>query len=200
MKFTPVLALKIPDRETLRSSLFYQGETFGIFVPGNLDLSVGADLLLQLSINDKRELSQELRFDLPGKVLWKRHAASGDLKAGVGVALLEQEYRNELIYYARGESVFQTGRAPRYPVALEIKYKATRTVLSNVTQNISEQGALVLTDETLSIGQRIKLRLYFPGKYFPMKLAAKVCWHQEREPRGVGVIFPFKKRTPEAEI
>jgi uncharacterized protein (TIGR02266 family) len=61
-----------------------------------------------------------------------------------------------------------------------------------VTENLSEGGAFLQTDQSFELGQRLRVRLFFPGLLEPVQLDGVVIWRREATSgvsSGIGLAF-----------
>jgi uncharacterized protein (TIGR02266 family) len=90
-----------------------------------------------------------------------------------------------------------TRQAPRYPLVLAANTGASTCV----TENLSEGGAFLQTDQAFELGQRLRIRLFFPGLLEPVQLDGVVIWRREATSgvsSGIGLAFePLKNEQQE---
>jgi len=61
-----------------------------------------------------------------------------------------------------------------------------------VTENLSEGGAFLQTDQSFALGQRVRVRLFFPGLLEPVEVDGVVVWRREATTgvsSGIGLAF-----------
>jgi len=61
-----------------------------------------------------------------------------------------------------------------------------------VTENLSEGGAFLQTDQPFTLGQRVRVRLFFPGLLEPVEVEGVVIWRREATTgvsSGIGLAF-----------
>lgn len=81
-------------------------------------------------------------------------------------------------------------RFPRRPMLLRVEYPDRRAYVASWTENVSQGGLFVRTDEPFVIGERVSLVLSFPGLLAPTHVEGIVAWIREPEAgwgRGIGV-------------
>jgi uncharacterized protein (TIGR02266 family) len=81
-----------------------------------------------------------------------------------------------------------TRNARRFPLVLAASTGASTCV----TENLSEGGAFLQTDEPFELGQRLRVRLFFPGLLEPVQLDGVVIWRREATSgvsSGIGLAF-----------
>jgi uncharacterized protein (TIGR02266 family) len=81
-----------------------------------------------------------------------------------------------------------TRNAPRYPLVLA----ASTGSSTCVTENLSEGGAFLQTDQPFTLGQRVRVRLFFPGLLEPVEVDGVVIWRREATTgvsSGIGLAF-----------
>jgi uncharacterized protein (TIGR02266 family) len=81
-----------------------------------------------------------------------------------------------------------TRQARRFPLVLA----ATTGASTCVTENLSEGGAFLQTDQPFELGQRLRVRLFFPGLLEPLQIEGVVIWRREATSgvsSGIGLAF-----------
>jgi uncharacterized protein (TIGR02266 family) len=81
-----------------------------------------------------------------------------------------------------------TRQAQRFPLVLA----ASTGSGTCVTENLSEGGAFLQTDQPFTLGQRVRVRLYFPGLLEPVQVEGVVVWRREATSgvsSGIGLAF-----------
>jgi uncharacterized protein (TIGR02266 family) len=81
-----------------------------------------------------------------------------------------------------------TRQARRFPLVLA----ASTGSGTCVTENLSEGGAFLQTDQPFVLGQRVRVRLYFPGLLEPVLVEGVVIWRREATTgvsSGIGLAF-----------
>jgi uncharacterized protein (TIGR02266 family) len=90
-----------------------------------------------------------------------------------------------------------TRHARRYPLVLAANAGASTCV----TENLSEGGAFLQTDQSFELGQRLRIRLFFPGLLEPVQVEGVVIWRREATSgvsSGIGLAFePLEAKQQE---
>lgn len=92
---------------------------------------------------------------------------------------------------------------PRLPLILQVQFADREGYVADATENLSAGGAFVQTDRELAIGDRIPVRLSFPGLLQPLDLTGVVAWvrpQREGAPRGVGLKIPDDRPEDKARL
>ncbi len=82
---------------------------------------------------------------------------------------------------------------PRVPLLLQVEYPDREGFLADSTENLSAAGAFVRTERAFQIGERVPLKLSFPGLLEGIEVLGEVVWIREAkegQPRGVGFRIP----------
>jgi len=78
---------------------------------------------------------------------------------------------------------------PRVPAVLKVEYADGRQA-RDVTENLSQAGLFVQTDQAFTLGDEVRLALSFPGLLDPVEVTGIVAWARPPgfdQPGGVGV-------------
>ena len=92
-------------------------------------------------------------------------------------------------------SDFSARSEPRIPKTLSISYKDKNSFLKAYTENISNRGLFIKTNNPLPKGEAFLLRLQLPGLPEPLKIQCTVTWVNTQEegkgnkPPGMGIQF-----------
>ena len=81
----------------------------------------------------------------------------------------------------------------RVPLILQVQYPDQAGVLKDTTENLSAGGLFIRTDRTLAVGDRIPLKIGFPGLMDPLVIEVEVVRQRrpdESGPAGVAVRVP----------
>ncbi len=193
----PQLLLPLRNRAQFLEQSFDQDATGGLFVPGDLDVSLGDEVDLEIAF-----VAEQVRFHIRAVVLWKRPASGRRAPQGVGLGFLASEAttKGQLLRFARGEDVDHVEReGRRYALHIEVKLGVDGTAPQVVrTDDMSEGGCFLLVDPPLPIGTVVHVTLRAPGALFSwLTLRGRVAWRRtqghERDGarNGVGVEFLF---------
>lgn len=190
LKVRPTIVYELPDHRAFLSAYFHQGELGSVFVPGDSKVRAGEHVDLEL-----RFVAEDRTVRLTGILRWKRSTPGPKLPAGVAIELMpnERHIRDTLIDFANGREVKWIERSSeRLPVHMVIEYASSSVFLSDFTDDLSDGGAFIVTDELLPIGTELRLKLKPPGELFALRLKGKVAWQQLEGRRGIGVTFEFE--------
>lgn len=148
----------------------------------------GEEVLLELSFNG-----------LPGKMMVRAigrewHAARPRLRVRAGGTVLctGSEWRKLqfLRRVATGDiKLTARRRHVRLPVLVEVRWRrpGDRDFITAALSEISEGGALVLTDATFEMGEEVIIEITPPGSARPLEILGNV--RNADNPEGVGVEF-----------
>lgn len=181
----------VRNRAAFRELYFDKGGLGGVFVEGELDVTLGEELDLEIHF-----LEEQVAVRVRGQVRWRRASNSHrkSVPPGVGIEFLPAETpaRDLLLDFASGKDLSLVIRsARRYGVGLRVKYKQGGAVMVDTTDDISEGGAFILSDDPIPVGSRVELKLLPPGSLFGVGVKAVVAWRRDRGRRGFGVEFLF---------
>ena len=166
--------------------------TGGMFVPGELDVSLGEECDVELVFQE-----EHVRFHIRAVVKWKRtQPGRRALPPGVGLEFLASELRTQeqIIRFAEGkESVSHIDRARRWTLQVDVKLTGQGGTIVGVTDDISERGCFVLTETLIEPGTRVDVKLRSPGTLFGwLTVAGVVTWRRVEPGRtGVGIELKF---------
>jgi len=198
VKARPTIRLTLRDRGELLECFFHHGTFDGVFVPQNLKLRPGTEVNIEL------ELQEDARtFHVRGVVKWNRRGAQGNNPAGLGVTFLDSERRTRdlLIDYAKGRTVTMAPRQEnRVGVAVQVEYQSGSAFLKDMTDDLSESGAFIASNEPMEIGQTVDLALWPPNCSDPLRIRGEVVWAHADERPGFGVKFLFDDDATRAQI
>jgi len=165
-------------------------ECGGVFCPTTRALDENEPVVVELNFPGLPNKTM-----LRGKVVWWRPALPRlRIRAGAMVAFLEadQEKKEFILKIAGGDESDATKRRhTRVPVEVRIKWRAadSHVLHESDLKDISIGGALLLTDESLQVGDDIVLEFTTPGGATPISIACKVTY---RGPSATGVRFIYR--------
>jgi uncharacterized protein (TIGR02266 family) len=85
----------------------------------------------------------------------------------------------------------------RAPIMLKVRYRAAQDFLADYTENVSEGGVFVATEEKFEEGTELDFEISFPGLLDPIPLRGVVKWcrphRSPEEPAGIGIQFLFDR-------
>jgi uncharacterized protein (TIGR02266 family) len=97
-------------------------------------------------------------------------------------------------------------RPERRPLAVKVDLQAEPGPQTGLTQDISEGGLFVVTDQARQVGDRLALRFQLPGQSQPLSVETEVRWVRAGTPArpdsvaGLGLRFVNLSRQDEATI
>lgn len=190
MQARPQVIVPVTNREEFLARYFEKGDLGGLFVPGSIDVGLGEEVDLEISF-----LEEHVRFRIRGTVKWRRPVSTAKvLPPGLGIEFLSEDdaARELLLAYATGRDVALVERdGRRFGCHIKIKRKGDAGTVAEQTDDISEGGAFILTEQDVSVGTRFKLKLQPPGALFGINVDAVVAWKRETGRKGIGVEFIF---------
>jgi uncharacterized protein (TIGR02266 family) len=186
MQIRPTVLLALTTRRSFLDHYYDQGAP-GVFVPGNTNHPVGADVDLEVAFAE-----EQMVFHSRGLVRSKRLVGRKDMPAGVGIEFLDSERRTRelLLKFANGHEVQITRRrSRRLPISIQVECTTKLGKKLEITEDLSREGAFIQTAATLPIGSVVALRFKPPGSKQVIALKAEVMWLRNSEKPGVGVRF-----------
>jgi uncharacterized protein (TIGR02266 family) len=198
LRIRPTVLVPLRESRTFLEHYFNKGGIGGVFVNGNLKLTSAEEVDLEFAF-----AKEQITVHARGVIRWKRLTGKRNLPAGVGVEFLPSERRTRdlLLEFAEGRQVtFTRRRSRRYPAMIEIDYARDSVFVADVTDDLSREGASVLTDHPVQVGEVVHLRLRAPGESVPIELSAEVRWQRTEGRRCFGVRFIFDSPGSEERI
>lgn len=195
------LLLPLKDRAAFLEQSFDKGAAGGLFVPGEVEVSLGDEVDVEIHF-----IEDQVRFRIRGVVKWKReNAGRRAIPPGIGIEFLPSEghTRDHLVAFAEGrESVSHVERGRRYALQVDVKLSRGGVEEMGVTDDISEGGCFVLTENLLPVGTVLAVKLRAPGSLFGwMTLSAIVAWTRTDPARaGLGLAFTFEDDRKRAKV
>ena len=192
MQARPQVIVPVINREEFLTRYFEKGELGGLFVPGALEVGLGEEVDLEINF-----LEEQVKFRIRGAVKWRRPVGNARvLPPGLGIEFLadDEAARELLLAYATGRDVALVERdGRRFGCNIKIKRNnGEGTVVAEETDDISEGGAFILTNDDVEVGTRFRLKLKPPGALFGINVDAVVAWRRTTGRRGIGVEFIFE--------
>lgn len=195
----PTILVPLKDHQEIQRIYFEKNGEDGLFVQGAFTFPVGTEVDLEL-----RFASESKRFRVRGEIKWNQaEKTTPPVPSGIGVIFkpTDSAPRQLLLDFAMGKEVTLTHRADRrFGIQLPVKTSTPAESLQARTDDISTQGALIHTDHPLPVGTIFDVVLRFPGHLFSSSLKAKVIWHRNEEPLGMGVQFQYDSRKQEEQM
>ncbi len=194
----PTVLVPLRDSRAFLDFYFTQGGLGGVFVPGHLRLASADEVDLEFAF-----AKEQLTVHARGVIRWKRLTDKRNLPAGIGVEFLSTERRTRdlLLEFAGGRQVtFAKRRSRRYPAMVDIEYARDSVFLADVTDDLSREGASILTEQAIEVGEVITLRLKPPGNERPIALKGEVRWRSANGRKGFGVRFIYEDPHSEERV
>lgn len=200
VKARPTVIVPVKNRAALRDHWFDKGGQGGVFVEGDLDISLGEEVDLDLQF-----IEEQVSIRIRGQARWRRTSPSGrrSMPPGLGIEILPEEAaaRELLLEFARGKEIaLVLRRARRFGVLLRVKYQQDGAAVFDNTDDISEGGAFILSDAPLPVGTRFEMKLVPPGAFFGVGVTAVVAWRRNEGRRGFGVEFQFDSERQRKKV
>lgn len=185
------------QKSTVLVPLRHRGSFLHHFIPGDGHGGVAFPTMAHLPLGTQVDLEltfmQEQRsYRLKGTVKFFGPPAEEGGPPTVGVAFMpsEKPTLDLVLAFADGKDVAFTERSDtRYPVALQISYKADAAFITDMTDDVSFSGAFIVTERDIPLGTLLPLKLRVPGSLFPVRLHGEVVRQRKEPPAGVGVRF-----------
>lgn len=198
MQTRPSVIVPVRRREDFLDQAFTSGDLSGMFVPGSFEVNVGDDVDLEVVF-----VEEHVKFRIRGTVVWRRAKSGGSLRPGLGVEFApdDENAANLLVQYASGRDVHLVERdGRRFGCGIKVKVKSGGVTMVEETDDISEGGAFILTDDPIPVGTAFELKLQPPGSLFGVGVKAVVAWRREQGRRGIGVEFVFDSPRKREQI
>ncbi|OGQ78917.1 MAG: hypothetical protein A2289_04005 [Deltaproteobacteria bacterium RIFOXYA12_FULL_58_15] len=198
LRIRPTVLLPLRERSVFVNHYFKQGGIGGVFVPGYTRLASAEEVDVEI-VFAKEQVTVHSR----GIIRWKRITDQRNLPAGVGVEFVESERhtRDLLLEFTQGRAVTLTKRRTRrYPAMLEIEYASNSVFLTDITDDLSRDGASILTNHEVEVGDLILMRFKVPGQSNGIEVKCEVRWRQLDGRKGFGVRFIFDRPGAERRV
>ncbi|MFC1609659.1 PilZ domain-containing protein, partial [Myxococcota bacterium] len=174
IQILPAIILEFADRRAFLDAYGGQHGTATVFVPGHVSLDLGTQVQLEIVFANEGHT-----FRTRGVMRWRRAQKSRNLTPGVGVEFLETEHktRDLLLEFANGgETRFINRRDRRLPIRLRVQFTTESTSSTALTDDLSEGGMFIQTDEIPEIGTTVRIKLKPPGHMFAIQVRGEVAW------------------------
>jgi Tfp pilus assembly protein PilZ len=198
LRIRQTVLLPLRDRATFLDHYFKQSGIGGVFVPGYLKLTSAEEVDLEIAF-----AREQVTMHARGIIRWKRLTDKKILPAGIGVEFLDSERRTRdlLIDFARGRSVkLARRRSRRYPAMLEIEYSHNSVFLTDVTDDLSRDGASIITNHVVEVGEIVQMKLKPTDEFPTIAVKGEVRWQQSEGRKGFGVRFIFEEPGTEERL
>lgn len=97
----------------------------------------------------------------------------------------------------KGRKERERRKHARVKLRIEVSYQKMDSYLHRFTENISEGGCFVETDEVLPPRTEVPLEFSFPNHVKPLVIIGEVVWVVEGTHSGMGI--QYKKISPDAQ-
>lgn len=175
-----------------------QGMGRGIWVPGILNVEIGERVDLEIVFAD-----EVMIFHSRGVVEARQTETAVKRPAGILVAFLrtEQHTRQIILDYAQGLNRTDVQRRQRrYPIRIQVDYTTDIDFITVTTDDLSQNGAFLLSETLLNAGTLIAVRIKPPDGGAPITINAEVAWRQTEPRRGFGIRFLIGDPAKQEEI
>ncbi len=190
-KSRPTVLVPLRHRGSFLSHLFPGDGHGGLVFPTLAHHAVGETLDLELTF-----LQEQRSYRIKGTVRFvgDPQEPGGPPSVGVAFPASEKATLDLMVDFAHGKDVAFTERADtRFPVALQISYRTDSAFITDVTDDVSQNGAFIVTDRDIPVGTVMPLKLRVPGALLPLRVQGEVVWQRREAPAGVGVRFVVEK-------
>ena len=191
VKARPTVLMPLRNRAAFREHYFDKDGRGGVFVQGDVAVELGEEVDLEVHF-----LEEQVSLRIRGQARWRRAANSRrrNVLPGVGIEFLPEEAhaRDLLLQFVDGKDlglIIRSGR--RFGVNVRIKVRQDGATLVDTTDDLSEGGAFILSEDPIPVGSRVELRLLPPGSLLGVGVKAVVAWRRDEGRRGFGVEFLF---------
>lgn len=191
MQARSTLIVPVRNRAAFLDMYAEKGGLGGLFVEGDVDVPLGEPLDVELHF-----VEEQVVFRIRAAARWRR-AQSGrkSVPPGVGLEFTPEDRGAQrlLLEFAGGASLQLVERSSRrYGVQMPARYKgADGRVVTEVTDDLSEGGAFIRSENPPEVGSLVELKL-LPGRsIFGVGVQAVVAWRRTDGRSGFGVEFLF---------
>lgn len=194
----PNVLLPLRNARAFLEIYYHQGSMGGVLVQGPHRFNVGDDVDLEFAFAE-----EGMVFNARGIARWRRLRDQPNLPAGIGVDFLPSERRTRdlLIEFAQGKRVHLIQRqSRRFPVVLVVEYQTDSVFLTDLTDDLSREGAFICSQTLPAVGQVVRMKLKPPGKPDGIGLNAQVMWHSRGERQGFGVRFKVTDTETQGQL
>lgn len=180
-----------PTRRALLSSARPEGASLSLFVPGASLATIGADVLVDISVE-----GTELRFQLEGRVRTLFTGQASRNGPGLGIALVGEQKRAaaQMLALLAGRSLDDgTALDSRHQVDVPCLVNLGGRKVEGKVRDVSTTGAFIGAPRVPSLTDDVKLTIQLEplfGRWGGRLLTAKVIWVGEKKGvPGFGVRF-----------
>jgi len=163
----PTVFATFRDLDDLRTTVSQTAQRRGLYIPGNLNVTLGQRVVVELTT-----IAERLRFECCGTVRRRRVGAPG--QCGIDIAVAPHSGGSPPAWQLdRLPPTVSITRPRRFAVELPVVWCEEQTE-PDVLINISRAGALLLTPCELRLGAPLELRL-LPAPCRPLTLQSVVA-------------------------
>jgi Tfp pilus assembly protein PilZ len=185
------IIIPVRDRAAFLEMYSEKNGLGGMFVEGEIDLPLGEALDLEVHF-----VSEQVVFRIRGAVKWRRaHSSRKSVPPGLGLefAADDRAAQRLLLDFAHGAAIPMVERsARRYGVQMPARYRgADGRMVTEVTDDLSEGGAFIRSQNPPQVGQTLELKLLPDRSVFGVGVKAVVAWRKTEGRSGFGVEFLF---------
>lgn len=186
------LPVRYPHRGAALASSRAEGSNLTLFVPGWVNLAIGADVVLEITFGDS-----DLHFEIEGRVSFQRKLPAGPRQQpGLGFSFVGAQKRPaaQMIAQCAGRaSEDGTAMGTRHPVTLSCLVKFNGGNLPAEVKDLSNTGAFIGAPKVRGLREDEELTIHLEpifGRWGGQILKARVIWVGEKKGMaGFGVRF-----------
>lgn len=189
-----------PKPEGLFDDFFWRGPAGVLFVRTGRRFELGTQLTVVLELPSRDKI-----FRLKGRVVASRRASRDPvLPAGVEIEFgsMQRHALQLVLDAAEGKQIeFSERKSRRIPYSVQVVYETDAGFVKEFTEDISEGGTFIMTQQQLPVGTMIECRLKPPGYLMGVKLKGRVAWvSKEGQSAGMGIEFLFSSERQRKRI
>ncbi len=187
LEIRPTVLLPLREPSAFLNYYLELGQNGGVFLPGQINLASASELDIEVAF-----ARLQITVHSRGVVRWKRLTDRNELRAGAGVEFLPTEHlaRDLLLAMAKGSELALSKRAcRRYPAMLEVALQSPEGIVTEITEDISREGAAILAHHPPPVGSRLPLWIKTPVSLEPIEFIGDVRWSRAGTRPAFGVQF-----------
>lgn len=178
------ILLIFKDREDFVQRYSQEGADRGFFLEGHDKLSLADSVRLEIVF-----VKEVMVFQAVGEVLAVAEKSPHGKHVGIRIGFAKNTGQT-ILDFAQRKLVRELRRRPRrFAASFPVEISWEDTFLQEQTTDMSRSGAFILTQNLLSCGTLLAMRLRIPGKTESIKINAEVARHQTGPNTGIGVSF-----------
>lgn len=186
------LPVRYPHRGAVLSNSRAEGTNLTLFVPGWVNLAIGADVILEITFSDS-----ELHFEVEGRVSFQRKLPAGPRQQpGLGFCFVAHQKRPaaQMIAQCAGRALEDgTAMGSRHPVTVSCLVKFNGSNVPAEVKDLSNSGAFIGAPKLRGLREDEELTIHLEpifGRWGGQVLHAKVIWVGDKKGiAGFGVRF-----------